>query len=524
MVNINKYIGLNLSCEITKKEIPVANTILYQINRILSFEINRTSLLFEQVLPNHIRKPRGLFNFLGTFQKSITGTLDANDGERYEENFKRMFNNEDKIKIDIEKHLSITNDLITTTNKSIITLVENQRRINTAMADIQTKIERIGLCIHLLGVQNILEQLSHSLSLICNLLEELSTAISFAQLRQMHQTIIKPNNLREELIDIQNHLKEVNLPFEPTFQNIMKYEKLCKTSVFQKDSYTYFIIKIPLIEKIPYDYYRLYPLPIQKNDSYITIIPQRNYLLMKPNWYSYSDIPCEEIETRKFICMHNSIIQRKTNEPCEVQLIDYSQNQNNCRFTKINIINPKIQRIENSNSWIITSPSTIIAETNCEEKKKKQLRGNYLLTIPNRCYSIIDKYKLTPNTNFQTKLEPIDIPMLNIQNNSSILNYHTNIPTMDHLNLDEFSELSRRTENLQEEIKNQILESDLNQPNSWLTYTLITTVIIAVLIILWTLWSIYAKYKNKRVPIFNIFSSKTEEKPQDMETTNVGSF
>lgn len=521
LANIKKYLELNLSCD--KEQKPLANTLLFQLNRTLSFEISKTYTLFEQVLPSHIRKPRGLFNFIGTFQKSITGTLDAEDGERYEQNFKKLFNNEAKLKIDMERHLSITNDLIKSTNKTITTLVENQKKINLAVADIGRTIETTAHCIELLIVQNTLDQLSHSLSLICNLLEELSTAISFANLRQMHQTIIKPDDFIKELLEIQSYLKKLNLPFQPTLENIIKYEKLCRTSVFQKNSYTYFIIKIPLIETTSYDYYKLYPLPVEKNESYFTIIPRRNYLLMKPNWYSYTDTPCTEVELKKYLCIHNSIIKRTSNEPCEIQLIDYSKEESNCIFTKININNPKIQRVESSNSWIITSPSTIIAETYCEIKKKKQLKGNYIITMSDQCYCIIDKYKLNPNKNFQGTIEPIDVPLIKINSNLSIIRDHTNIPTMDHVDLEEFSELSRRTQDLQEDIKNQILEPTLIESIPWTTYALIIIIIMAGITII---WKVCTKYQIRGFPIFNIFknNSQTRESPQEREMTNIGPF
>ncbi|KAJ8968946.1 hypothetical protein NQ314_002038 [Rhamnusium bicolor] len=112
LANINKYLELNISCEITKKPLKSIE-LLYYLSRF-----------YQAMLENQ----KDCLTLLVSFQKSITGTLEANDGERYEENFKRLLlNNEAKLKIDMENHFKTTDKITVDSQRLIINNPKIQR-------------------------------------------------------------------------------------------------------------------------------------------------------------------------------------------------------------------------------------------------------------------------------------------------------------------------------------------------------------------------------------------------------------
>lgn len=76
------------------------------------------------------RTKRGLINFGGTISKWPFGTLDADDGDKYDKILFSLKENQQKIDKQVNSQISLSEKLIDKFSKSIETIINNQRKIS----------------------------------------------------------------------------------------------------------------------------------------------------------------------------------------------------------------------------------------------------------------------------------------------------------------------------------------------------------------------------------------------------------
>lgn len=492
-----------------------------QLNRhsiaVLSQQLKRSQELIDELIPTYHRTKRGLFNFIGTFQKSLTGTLDAEDGERYEANFKNLFENQKTLKADMENHMSITKDLINQTNRTISSLIENQQIIVKQIEKFQQTVNENSMCNWPKTTTGTLLSLSEITNEVNDYLDGLLTAQTFARHAELHSNIIEPSQLQKELQEITEYLKDASLPIEPTIQNVPIYEKLIKVNTYQKGTIIYFVLKIPVVEKQLYEYYRLYPVP---NEEYEIIIPDSKYVLLNKRTFTESNQPCQEIRNQEFLC-ENEVLKDINGKSCSIQLITHDKEQK-CQINLVRYLNNQIIKIEESNSWIVTAPqqTTITEDCNPESTRRTEIKGNYLVTIPYGCKAKINSKILLPKNKEEFQPTPVNMPRLKInfnhkEGNPMVLN-------LTNIDLSQFSTLKQHISNLQQEVKSRNLLGLHDIKINWIQYA-----VPCILILSLTIITFYCIFKNKQkiIPMFQIkYHRKSRDNPEAKTDIPLGPF
>lgn len=164
--------------------------------KILNFAEEKVKDKLLEILPQHQRVKRGLINGLGSIFKSITGNLDANDGERYEKLIRELQENQVKLASNIKNQNSLSIDLINNFNKTIQQISHNEKLLEMKINQIS---DRILYKETTFFIKDIMNQIITMYEIINSILQDIENSISFLKLQIMHPSIIKTKDLFNEL-------------------------------------------------------------------------------------------------------------------------------------------------------------------------------------------------------------------------------------------------------------------------------------------------------------------------------------
>ncbi|XP_050307704.1 uncharacterized protein LOC126744374 [Anthonomus grandis grandis] len=494
----NHYFQLQSSIKNTSTNY---NHFLNSFNLIASLK-NKINIQITQINPfySFSRTKRGLINGLGSIVKSLTGNLDQNDAERYDNAINTITNNENKVKTLLKEQITIIEKSSINFINISKNLTYNQQILEKHIRQIDTIIKQIQnnntISYGYFTSQIILSQVINAFQNIYDILENVGIAITFSKLNIFHPSIVNPNDLLNEIMSITPHLTYNKLPFTATLENLLLFEKIIEIKSYIKENKITFIIQVPIVEIKNYVLYRLYPLPVPFKNTFQIIISPNKYLLLNEVSYIAFDTKCQEITPQHFICKESSPMTIGTDPPCEVNLLSYAKKTINCQIVETKINNLKIQKLEEE-KWMLITPNETIANQQCGTNKENiPLKGTYVLEFPPNCTIQIEGHLLRNyHLKQQTKFQNIQLPKLIFEANLNP-NY-IEIPPfkMDKLNLEDIENIPSIIAQEKEQLKEALLfNGPLHiQPIS------IWTLLIYIIILSFIGYQVYAK-NFKMVP------------------------
>ena len=375
--------------------------------------------LIEQILPfkNVHRNKRGLFNPLGTFIKSLTGNLDQNDAEQIDAKIKKLQDNQNKLRIDAINQITLLDSTINKFKLIISNITHNELMLKSHILRIEDTIKNVG--IHQLNTQEyflvhvVINQITLIYQSIYNILDKIEVAITFAKINILHNSIIDPNELLNEIQKIKEHLSNDKLPLQNNIQNILNFEKIIIIKSFVKDFNIVFILELPLVEPETYQYFNLFPLPIPNNQSFLVNIPYKPYLALSDSKYAYMDQECMELQPQNYLCQETRTALVEDSPPCAVQLIKHQSNVTSCHPFRTQLHKPQIRKIIDG-KWLITIPNQLISTVNCQTSADNvPLFGSYLLESPSNCKTKIKSIILENYKPSQISYSEVNLTILN---------------------------------------------------------------------------------------------------------------
>lgn len=436
------------------------------------------------------RTKRGLINGLGTIFKSITGNLDQDDAERYDQMIQSLMTNQDKLK-------TITLNQASLLQKSIDTFQNNTKKLWRNEQELALKVELIENIIkqekaYVYNVEQMFlihvtaTQFAQAFQRIYDILERLEIAITFAKLNTFHNSMVEPTDLLSEIVNIRKIIESnYRLPFEPKLENILSFEGVLEIKSYNKNNQIIFIIEVPLVEPITYNYYHIYPLPTPRIQTFKMIIPHSKYLLLHDTTYLRFEQPCKEVGKESYLCQETNQETIHEESPCEVHMLRFSKEALTCQPFEVSINNTKIQKVE-ENRWIVIVPRRKVATQVCGiQEDKFPLQGTYLIELPSQCSIIIENLKLKTYKNPTIEFNPIRIPELNIEVKSEEDDRnHIELKPLqlDSINLDEINNLKSALEIQKIQIKS--LPKNIFIPQSTSYISILILIIIVILITL----------------------------------------
>lgn len=477
---------------------------------IISNLENKIDNQINQINPEFTKRPkRAFFNGLGSIIKCLTGNLDQSDAEKYDSQINMLTNNQNKFKTILKDQITLLNDSINNFKETTRNLTHNQFILDSRILQIKSNIKtifekEINLYSYFL-THTVLTQINLIFQTIYDVLNKIEVAISFAKLNTLHNSIVKPTELLNEIKQIKKSLIDVRLPFEPTIENILKLENVINIKSYSKNLEVYFILEIPLVENEMFQYYQIHPLPIFQNNTYSVIIPKTKFLILSEHNYMYQDDKCKEVSQNEFLCDHANLMEIQENAPCEVNLIRFSQNVNNCIQIPLQITATQIQKIDNGKYTLVIPKQSVAIQTCNNLKENIPLLGTYVVELDKNCVININNRILKTYKTSKLSFKHIDLPEINtnIENVTNSFNFIN----MDLNSISTYSLLeTQKALSLQSEKLNQI-NTDVVYVHKSSIWTILLYVILAIVL----LYFLYVRLIKPRCGI-----KKKDEDPQDI--------
>lgn len=409
-----------------------------------NFLIQTTQDKLENLHP-HMRNKRGLINIVGKANKWLFGTLDADDGKRYDQAILKLQQNQKNTIKELNLQMSLSKNLIDNYNKTISILSSNQKTLehslNTFQAVVQTSINNLNSYI---TFQGILSQINLDCQNIITFMDNLEDAIMFAKLNTLHNSIISSLELKQIIDYLKTIYSENQIP---KFENILSYYQIFGTQVTFSKTKLIFAIHVPIIKPETFTFYHLYPV-IQNNK---VIIPKYPYLAQTFKEVQFEENTCPSLE-ETYYCPE----QFHPPDSCTLQLIK-STSTTGCQILEINVEESILEQVTPKEVLILpTRKEKIFAQ--CKTDQYLEIEVPTLIKIPIHCSIEANNKKFIHDVKLQQG-KPLLLPTVEIAKINTTRLYQT--PNYTKINFEEIYRLKDLTNQLTpiQEIDGPIIES-----------------------------------------------------------------
>lgn len=324
------------------------------------------------------RQKRALFNAIGSIFKTLFGTLDSNDAERFNEAINKAEGNEKELFQLLKQQIQVVKTTISNFNNTITNLDQNKNIFNQNFELITNYTSKTQKQYFNLDFKQRIEEHFSLLTLFISELQNeysnLVNAILFAKSNNLHPLIITPEQLMQQLSMTLTHLpNSANYPLPLTLENAHKYLEIISIKYRFIDDKIIFVISIPLVNTVQYTVYKLISLPVYHPglDQLTFILPSINYLAISENRNIYTTLEtlesCHPINDETLICENPSSLYFTHVRPiCETELLNsISRLPSDCDVRIIHTTYEIWHKLTKPNSWIYVLPKSTDVTISC---------------------------------------------------------------------------------------------------------------------------------------------------------------
>lgn len=441
------------------------------------------------------RRKRGLINGLGSIWKSISGNLDASDGEYFNDCIDKITQDQQQIETLLQKQISVTTSVIKNFNNTIQKLQIDEQTFNNDIEEIRSSILDISddLAFYQAQVKtlDLCESLMESYVFIEEALDDILNAISFARLKILHSSIINPTDLVDSLQKISQSIHKNNLPLPIFSSSIAQYVDIIELEAFQLNNKIIFVLRIPLVDPETYILYHLYPIPIldDRTGLHHILTSTKKYVARNDDSLLYASFRnldnCKQLSRSQKVCSDVLPYPIDSDSACEAQLLKQLHSlPKTCQTSLLYARDYNVQEI-NTNLWLITISEPLPVSVKCQGRDvvTKNINANSVLKLQPECKAFIGNTrvhakKTVDYQNFTYRSHPVEIPF----------NCCTDIPSRNHIpelkplrlnNIDaeDLNIAQHKLNQYSDELDRLIHQPFVKRHISWFTYVTIAFVI-----------------------------------------------
>lgn len=379
---------------------------------------------------------------IGSLSKTIFGTLDENDGIRYNEAIQNMQNNEKRLATLMKENILITSTTLSKFNETIYKIKINEANLNQAIDNFSAQLKNISAISHELSIKSDINSIGNSLEAsllaLSFRLEDLTNAIMFCSQNILHPAVLSPEQLYQEIVNNFRHIPaNLRLPTHLTLSNMYSLMNSSSLICYSSSNKVNFILRLPLVSPTEYNLYHVIALPTPHNsikpNSFSYIIPSNKYIAMTMDKTEYCNLDspkeCIVINSHEYICDITTVFPTSANPSCESELLSNIVNTLPVQC-KTDFIHGQLDLWKSlkNNAWIFVQSKTNKIYVECRDQKIIDLNiiGTGILRIPENCIAFCKGTKLIP------KSTPVKI-------NVSVSHSDFNIINDSCCNLDKFT-------------------------------------------------------------------------------------
>lgn len=407
--------------------------------------------------------------------------MDQEDAEKYDKAIKTLQENQVSITSHLNQQISLTTEIIDNFNKTISLICHNQKTIRLGINTISHKLNKFIFDFdHYMYTRNILDQINLTLDMVMEIINDIELSITFAKLKVLHTSIIKPKEINSQIQILFQHYSADQLLYTK-YEDLIKYYDIIEVEAFYMDRKIVFVLHFPLIHPLSFDLYHLYSIPSMNST---TILPPDTFLAMNSETYQYMSQPCKKLKDGYF-CEETSL-NPKTKNDCIFQILQLSDIEVPC--PSIPVVNKQevVEQIDEAN-YILLLPNKTKIYTSCGKMDFSILQGNFLVHLPYGCELKTPKYVFS-NQESKTEGQALLLPEIKI----SPEKIEENIKDIEIQNvpLDQLHTLQKQQREMSQV---SLKEVDSTPPYAWSLPVYIILIIGITLIAIW-------KYTSKKAP------------------------
>lgn len=350
------------------------------------------------------RVKRGLIDGLGSVVKSITGNLDYTDALHYNQAITRLENNENKLAIELNNHVSLSKNWSSQYSKILDSIVDNQNKIRTLMSKIeQAEASQDYDLMKYAHFAQVLMVLSDNVDAISLELVNLQNVLAFIRASTTHHSVLNLYAIRE-IIRKLNILYSSSQVLDLDFR---EYFDVIRLGSYYVGNQIVIVYKFPVVLPSTYDMYKLSIVP-NKNHEILT--PPFPYLAIHEKDFNYIEAECPKT-SKWYLCEEKRNLQSRSSDDCIQHLISTQQRSRNCTLTTITLEKPAYEELDEKH-YSISFPVSTKVHLSCGQDLYKTLQGSYLAIIPQSCFMKTAEFTIS-NTKDRLKgqaLKIMDVP------------------------------------------------------------------------------------------------------------------
>lgn len=339
----------------------------------------------------HNRQRRGLLNIVGHGLKFLFGTMDANDAQYYENEFKKIETRGYKTQTDLQQQKTYLQSTITKLNETDVLLNQHSSILQSLDNELETFKQYIQNESYYNQANSMFIQLinyaSSLLSKIRRDQNKLFDIIFSSRQGMIHDSLLNPTEALQEINRIRIHMINQQFPFSAEPSNLYNIINIGQFTAVQFNNIIIFEIKIPLYQPTYFKIYNIVTIPkIEENNTFSFITPEYTHLVTnkETNLYFPMDpsalsTDCKIIQNKKYLCKTpDQTYKTHTRMNCEMSIFTHTTHQ--CPETKRRITDAIWVWLFQPNKFLYILPEKTSVTVKCETEDTIQLNGVGILT------------------------------------------------------------------------------------------------------------------------------------------------
>lgn len=291
----------------------------------------------------HQRRKRSPFDFIGTIANEAFGILDQRHAKQYATDIEKLTSNDQYMYKLLKEHMSViqvTHKVIhTSENQTQQHFAEIGNSINTIERTYSQIQKNITANKNYQWFTNTAIQTLLSMARAETIQRNIIDIITDSSHGKLNPIIFPVEAAREQITLIKTHLStELSVPGEDGIKDLYSSMKIRTTTY---DEMVLFEMKIPLYNSKRFQLYRSIPVPTPVNDSFMSIQPATEYLiinLQRDIYYPLNEIEllrCVKRQDNSFACQLKHPLYKPASgkNTCELNLLKH-RNMTDCRIKK----------------------------------------------------------------------------------------------------------------------------------------------------------------------------------------------
>lgn len=373
--------------------------LLYEIQiDYLTNKINKILVQLKSLEPN--RAKRGLVDGLGSIIKSISGNLDYVDAIKYNNAIKLLQNNQDKIVSEVNNHISLSKEWMSSHTHVLDQLVNNQIKINTTLELLLDRdAYRESSLIKYAKFAQLLEIIGENIDDLMLELIRIENTLAFIRASSTHHSMLDIDVLKSMIDKIKNiYGKDQILNAE-----LREYYNIIKPGSYFIEKQIVIIFKFPIVCK---DIYDLYKLSVVPNKNQQVLVPPYPFIATIEQSYVYIEAECPKLSTW-YLCDKQITHQVRTKSDCIQELIINQALEESCHFTSVTLSKEAMEKLDDQH-YVLSFPNSTKVQSVCGREDFNLLQGSYLATLPVKCYLKTPEFTII-NDDDEVKGQPLKL-------------------------------------------------------------------------------------------------------------------